>query len=53
LWIEGGYRVPLRAPVMALPGVGRRRFEQDFHTIGRWWLAHRSGPVEAGPAPVR
>ena len=48
LWIEGGYRVPLRAPVMALPGVGRRRFEQDFHTIGRWWLAHGAGSGQAG-----
>ena len=47
LWTEGGYRIPLRAPVMALPNVGRGRFDRDFDTIGQWWLVHRWGPDPA------
>ena len=49
VWTDDGRRVRLRAPVMPFPRIGRRKFDEAFHTIGRWWLAHR------GPAwePIR
>ena len=49
LWREGGRRTALRAPCMVFPGLGRARYERDFHTIGQWWLRHRSAPP---PAPA-
>ncbi|WP_377273785.1 hypothetical protein [Peterkaempfera sp. SMS 1(5)a] len=59
LYEEGGRRTRLRAP-SSTPFVGRdSAFEEKFHTIGEWWLAHR-GPDWAparppgwwvGPAP--
>lgn len=43
LWTADGRRIPLRAPMTTLGRLGWRRFERDYHQIGRWWLTHR-GP---------
>lgn len=56
LWTPDG-PVRLRAPSTVL-GLGRTRFERDFHTIGQWWLAHRGAdwrpaPASADPWAVR
>lgn len=48
LWTSGSERIPLRAPTTFL-GLGGKRFDEEFHAIGRWWLEHR-GP---GWAPDR
>lgn len=42
LWTPNG-RQPLRAPVTQWFGLGKERFERDYHAIGQFWLAHR-GP---------
>jgi hypothetical protein len=57
LILESGRRVNLRAPTTML-GLGAARYEQDFHRIGQWWLAHRGQswrPLrpEAPPLPVQ
>jgi hypothetical protein len=41
LWTVAGERVPLRAPIVDFTGIGGGAFEDRFHVIGRWWLAHR------------
>jgi hypothetical protein len=40
LILESGKPVMLPAPT-TWSGFGRTRYEQDFHRIGQWWLAHR------------
>ena len=57
LILESGRRVNLRAPTTVL-GFGAARYEQEFHRIGQWWLAHRGQswrPLrpEAPPLPVQ
>jgi hypothetical protein len=50
LWTNDGRRTALRVPIMAFPGLGRRRFDHDYHLIGRWWLAHR-GTASSATTP--
>jgi hypothetical protein len=40
VWLSGGRAVTLPVPTTTF-GLGRRRFERQYHQIGRWWLAHR------------
>ena len=48
IYEAGGRRTRLRAPITGFLNWDRR-FEEKFHTIGRWWLEHR-GP-EWVPVP--
>jgi len=48
VWVDGQRRVVL-SPSRSWGRFGDDRFDRDFHTIGRWWLAHR-GP-DGTPAP--
>jgi hypothetical protein len=50
LILADGSDARLRAPSTALGGRRAAQFDQDFHTIGQWWLDHR-GPDWA-PASV-
>jgi hypothetical protein len=57
LVLENGTRLTLRAPTTYL-GIGRARYERDFHRIGQWWLAHRGeswrpARMEAPWSPVQ
>ena len=53
----GGRRTTLRAPITGFL-FWDRRFEEKYHTIGRWWLEHRmmepanTGPQDAPPAAL-
>ena len=40
---EEGRRTRLRAPSNGFMQWDRR-FDEKYHVIGQWWLAHRSGP---------
>jgi hypothetical protein len=48
IYEAGGRRTRLRAPITGFLSWDRR-FEEKFHTIGRWWLDHR-GP-DGAPVP--
>ncbi|MGH1554427.1 hypothetical protein ACRAWF_28255 [Streptomyces sp. L7] len=50
LYEANGRRTRLRAPSTGFPARDRH-FEEKFHTIGTWWLAHR-GP-DWTPFPPR
>jgi hypothetical protein len=43
-----GSRVRLRAPITGFLAWDRR-FDEKFHTIGRWWLDHRGAGWAPGP----
>jgi len=46
LMLESGKPVTLRAPMVSWGFGGKRgvaAYEQDYHRIEQWWLAHR-GP---------
>lgn len=51
----GGRRTRLRAPITGFL-LWDRRFEEKYHTIGRWWLEHRmiepgpDGPIDTPPS---
>lgn len=45
-----GRRTRLRAPITG-PLSWDRRFEEKFHTIGQWWLAHRGPDWTPLPPP--
>ena len=47
LWVDGR-PIPIRTPTRWGPSV--RRFEERYHTVGRWWMAHR-GPDWSPPQP--
>ncbi|KUJ58470.1 hypothetical protein AB0N87_39190 [Streptomyces sp. NPDC093228] len=51
LYEAGGRRTRLRAPITGFPSVDRR-FEEKFHTIGRWWLDHRGPDWVPVPPPT-
>jgi hypothetical protein len=40
-----GRRTRLRAPITGLFIWDDKRFEEKYHTIGRWWLDHRAAAV--------
>jgi hypothetical protein len=53
LYDATGRRTRLRAPVTGFLAWDQQ-FEEKFHTIGQWWLAHRGpgwAPVWAPPSP--
>jgi hypothetical protein len=45
IWTNDGRRVPLRYPLIDFTGIGRKQFEQGYHTIGQWWL-YFHGPAK-------
>ena len=53
LYDATGRRTRLRAPITGFL-TWDRHFEEKFHTIGQWWLAHRGpdwAPLWAPPSP--
>ncbi|MFF9123699.1 hypothetical protein ACF09J_10420 [Streptomyces sp. NPDC014889] len=50
IYEAGGRRTRLRAPITGFLNWDRG-FEAKFHTIGRWWLAHRGPDWAPVPPP--
>ncbi|WP_406467472.1 hypothetical protein [Streptomyces sp. NBC_01594] len=50
IYEASGRRTRLRAPMTGVLSWDRR-FEEKFHTIGRWWLAHRGSDWTPVPSP--
>ena len=50
IYEAGGRRTRLRAPITGFLNWDRG-FEEKFHTIGRWWLAHRGADWAPVPPP--
>ncbi|MFI5635093.1 hypothetical protein ACIA8E_38265 [Streptomyces sp. NPDC051664] len=50
IYEASGCRTRLRAPMTGALGWDRR-FEEKFHTIERWWLAHRGPDWTPVPSP--
>ncbi|MHB9860539.1 hypothetical protein [Streptomyces sp. YIM S03343] len=50
IYEAGGRRTRLRAPITGFLSWDRG-FEEKFHTIGRWWLAHRGPDWVPVPPP--
>ncbi|WP_329165598.1 hypothetical protein OHB49_38895 [Streptomyces sp. NBC_01717] len=50
IYEASGRRTRLRAPVTGVLSWDRR-FEEKFHTIGRWWLAQRGPDWTPVPSP--
>ncbi|MEW2401725.1 hypothetical protein [Streptomyces sp. NPDC046862] len=50
LYEAGGRRTPLRAPITGFLAWDSG-FEEKYHTIGRWWLAHRGPDWTPVPPP--